>query len=530
MTYCQQCGAEVPAGARFCPSCAAPAAAPPAPAAVPPASATAATTTATAAPAWLAADWVVAVVSAFVLLGICLAVALPYGVLLALAASADAGSILSGLVTGAFLPFIMFGVETVAARADGDTTVILAARFLPLLFLAVPVAATWFALRFALRRVPPSTDPTVRVALVVKIALIVCVVAAVMAGLLSIGDEGDFGGRNFFSNVSVGGAIFYPLLIIVPAGLAYLWRHGIRPWAGQLRRVTDNLWARNAAWGAAAFVAMAAAMGVLALVADIITADDGKDRVSQIVRVPIDGLNEGVAGAVFAMGGAVARLASHTSLLHWGSYDSPGDGSAPVPLFLLLALAPALVGWVTYRRLEQQRPTDEQTVLSIATAIVGGFVVTAWLLSFLGRIERLSVDPIVQPSPRGAFGLGLLWAAVGAAGAAFLWSKRRGVSWKLLQPHSSTTLTADPTSLVVAPPAPAPDPTPVAPATPNALDDPPPVALDDETLVMDQSGAAAARTRTCPQCAAPAPVGTTYCGECGTRIRPTRTRRPLPPE
>jgi len=293
-----------------------------------------------------------------------------------------------------------------------------------------------------------------------------------------------------------------------------------------LHRVTDNLWARNAASGAAAFVAMAAVMGVLALVADVITADDGKDRVSQIVRVPIDGLNEGVAGAVFAMGGAVARLASHTSLLHWGSYDAPGDGNAPVPLFLLLALAPALVAWVTYRRLEQQRPTDEQTVLSTATAIVGGFVVTAWLLSFFGRIERLSVDPIVQPSPRGAFGLGLLWAAVGAAGAAFLWSKRRGVAWKLLAPHSATTPAAttpaaDPTAPLVTPPAPAPDPTPLTPATP--------VNLDDETLVMDTSEKESS-TQACPQCAAPAPLGTTYCGECGTRIRPARTRRRLPPD
>lgn len=460
-----------------------------------------------AAPAWLGADWVVAVVSAFILLGVCVAVALPYGVLLALAATADAGSIISGLVTGAFLPFIMFGVETVVARSDGDTTVALAARFLPLLLLAVPVAATWIALRFALRRV--GQDPVGLVALVVKIAVVVCVVAGIMAALLSIGDQDDFGGQSFVSDVSVGGAIFFPLLIIIPAGFVYLWRHGVRPWAGSVRRVTDREWVRSAAWGGAAFLAIAAVMGVLAMIADVVTAGDGKDRVTQIVRLPFDGLNEGVAGAVFAMGGAVARHASHTSLLHWGSYDAPGDGNAPAPLFLLLALAPAVVAWAAYRLLERQRPTDEQHVLSVATAVAGGFVLTAWLFSFLGRIDRLSVDPVVQPSPRGAFGLGLLWAAVGAAGAAFLWSRRRGVSWKLLQPQTAAS------------PA---DDTPAAPAPPTVA---PP---EDDTLIMpvDTDATVASPTRACPECSAPAAAGTPYCGECGARIRPARTRRNPP--
>lgn len=452
MTYCSRCGAEVPRGARFCPGCGetvAPAVVDPVAPAPAPAPAAAAVA---ALPAWATDDWLVALVSAGLLLGVCLAVALPYGALLAVAATGDAGSIISGLVTGAFLPFVMFGVETAAARFDGDTLVILGNRSLPLLLLAVPVAATWMAMRFALPRVRPA--PGALVALVVKIALIVCVAAAVMAGLLSIGDETDFGDEGFVAEVSAGAAAIYPFLLIVPAGLAFLWRRGTRPWAGPVDRARANPWVRSAVWGGAAFVGLAAVMGVLALLADVITADDGKARVLQVLRAPLDQLNEGVAGAVVAMGGAVARLGSHTSLLHWGSYEAPGDGNAPAPLFLLLALAPAAVAWLTWRRLERERPAVEQQVLQVSTAVAAGFVVTAWLLSLLGRIERIAVDPVVQPSPRGAFGLGLVWAALGAAGAALYWSRAHGIRGSLLPAVGPPAAPPPP------PPAPAPAPMP----------------------------------------------------------------------
>ncbi|MEO7443134.1 MAG: zinc ribbon domain-containing protein, partial [Acidimicrobiales bacterium] len=462
------------------------------------------------APAWLTGDWLVAGVSAALLLGVCLAVALPYGVILAVAASGDAGTIVSGLVTGAFLPFVMFGVETAAARVDGDSFVLIAARYLPLLFLAVPVAATWIALRFALPRV--RRDPTALVALVVKIALVVCVVAAVMAGLLSIGDEENFANEGFVADVSAGGAAFYPFLIIVPAGLAFLWRQGVRPWADRVGRVTSNLWVRSAAWGAIAFVAIAAVMGVLALVGDVIVADDGKARITEVVRLPLDGLNEGVAGAVVAMGGAVARLDSHTSLLHWGSYDAPGDGNAPAPLFLLLLLAPTAVAYITFLRLERERPTVEHEVLQVATAVAGGFVVTAWLLSLLGRIARATADPIVQPSPRGAFGLGLVWAALGAAGAAFYWSKQRGVRWTLLQPQ--------PSAVVATAPAPPPPVPPVPPAGPVEMDE----TVDLTDVVPTDDTVASPRRRTCTGCGAVVSARAAFCPECGA-AGPTRTRR-----
>jgi RNA polymerase subunit RPABC4/transcription elongation factor Spt4 len=532
MTYCSQCGAALPARARFCPGCGQPVAGspgadtPPAPPEAPPAR-SAAPTAAEAAPAWLTSDWLVAVVAAGLLLGACLAVGLVYGALLAVAETGDGGAILPGLVTGAYLPFVMFGVETFA-QADGEPVVRLGARYLPLLLLAVPVAATWAALRFALPRVP--REPSAVVALVVKIALVVCVVAAVMAGLLSIGDEGGAGSDGFVAEVSAGAAAIYPFLIIVPAGLAFLWRTGIRPEEERVRRVTGNLWASSAAWGAAAFVAFAAGMGVLALLADVIVADDGRARFTQVLRTPLDGLNEGVAGAVVAMGGAVARMGSHTSLLHWGSYEIPGDENAPAPLFLLLLVASAVVGYVTYRRLERERPTagsqvPEQQVLQVATGVAAGFVVTAWILSLLGRITRLSVDPVVEPSPRGAFGLGLVWAALGATAAALVWSRQRGLRWTLppADPGAgATTTTAVGPPPVVPPPLPPPPPVPPVEAAPETVE------------ITDESAAGVGRRTlrrrgACASCGAALAPRAALCPECGTPAPPLARRAPPNP-
>ncbi|MGH9181456.1 MAG: hypothetical protein ACRDY5_07055, partial [Acidimicrobiales bacterium] len=270
----------------------------------------------------------------------------------------------------------------------------------------------------------------------------------------------------------------------------------------QVHRATGHLWVRSAAWGAAAFVALATVMGVLTLLADVIVADDGQARILQVARVPLDHLNEGVAGAVVAMGGAVARMDTHTSLLHWGNYEFPGDGNAPVPLFLLLLAAPALVAYVAWRRLERERPAAEQQVLQVAPALAGGFVVTAWLLSYLGRITRGTVDPVVEPSPRGAFGLGLVWAALGAAGAAFYWSKQRGVRWTILQARPDAGTTTIVSSSLPPPPPP-----------------PPPLVLPtDETIE------AAPRQRTCTGCGAVVSARAAFCPECGT-AGPKRIRR-----
>ena len=99
----------------------------------------------------------------------------------------------------------------------------------------------------------------------------------------------------------------------------------------------------------------------------------------------------------------------------------------PAPLFFLLALAPGAIAWVTLRRLDEERPADEQGVLRVAASVAGGFVITSWVLALV-TAQQTAIG-----SPRSAFGLALLWALAGAGVAAAVWTQRHGVRWQALQ-------------------------------------------------------------------------------------------------
>jgi hypothetical protein len=159
------------------------------------------------------------------------------------------------------------------------------------------------------------------------------------------------------------------------------------------------------------------------------------------------------------MGAALGGVSGHTSLFHYGLPAGPDAGAAPGWLFVALVLAPAAVAAAVWRRLERDRPADEQGALAVGAATAVGFAATAWLAALIGRIVllaavtvprdglgsalqftplpaqagRVSVGTLValRPNPAAVLGLGLLWGLAGGLGAAFLWASRHNARWQI---------------------------------------------------------------------------------------------------
>ena len=374
-----------------------------------------------------------------IVLGSCIAFGVVFGALWGLAATTKLGGLVSGALTGGFLSFGMFGIETAAVRiaSDGESSFFIAIKTLPLPLLLVPLFALFQAIRYSWSRV--NRHPENLLALVTKIALIVTVATTILASLLSLGDtsEDSFGeGSQFVSKVSSGSAAFYPFLILFAAGVAVLLWRRVPIAGGRVNRVVNSDAARSFGVGALLFLGIAVVLSPVVLIGDIVAADDGKDKLYTLFNFFVSGVNKGVGAAVFAMGGAVARAGSHLSLFHWGAYESPADGNAPAPLFLLLAVAPVAIALLGLKWFERSAPDNEQGVVRTAAAGVGGFVIASWLLS-LATALAFTENVESAPSPRSAFGLALVWSCVGFGVAAALWTQRSGLRWSSLQSGSA---------------------------------------------------------------------------------------------
>src|SRR5581483_8992586 len=101
------------------------------------------------------------------------------------------------------------------------------------------------------------------------------------------------------------------------------------------------------------------------------------ERLGLLVGFPVVGLSLGAALVDAAMGAALAGINGQSSLLHFGLPARPDSGAAPLWLFVVVLLAPALVGLTVWRRLDRERPANEQRALATGAVVAGGFGVTA---------------------------------------------------------------------------------------------------------------------------------------------------------
>ena len=201
---------------------------------------------------------------------------------------------------------------------------------------------------------------------------------------------------------------------------------------------------RRAGEGAAAFGVLTGGLAVVGLLFALAVADSGSNRVGLLFGFPVAGLSFGAALADAAMGAALGGLSGHSSLTHFGLPARPGAGAAPIWVLAAVALAPAAVAATVWRRLERERPAEEQGALAVGAATGLGFAVAAWFAALVGRIAVLAsvagagpggrpVGAFVaaRPNPAAVLGLGLLWGLAGGMGAAFLWASRHNARWQI---------------------------------------------------------------------------------------------------
>jgi len=431
-----------------------------------------------------------------------------YGGVAAVVAAGSIKALVSGVTVGAYLAFSAFGVKTVAANS-GATSAIVATQFLPLPWLGLSIGATWLGLRFAFPRL--SRDRSNLVAFAAKLAVSFGIVMAILAAVLSVGAARAEDAAGFSARVSGGEAWAYSTFIVAVAALVILSVRGTSVVPSRAGTHLGDI-GGLALDGARAYALMAAALAVVTIVAAVVVVDTGSARLSTIVGTLFMGLSMGVVAASYAMGAAIGLGSGHTSLLRFGFPPGSGAGAAPVPFFLLLVVAPAVVAWTVWRRLEKDRPSTQQEVMKVGFAIAIAFSLVAWLAALVSRVllttgatksgssRGTGTFLVARPSVGGVLGLSLLWALLGGLGAAFYWSTQRGVAWKA--PEGDLPTTAERPQEVV-PGAPPPAPPPPAPPPPFS---PPPGAT------RPVAGGV------CSNCGAPLTAAGPFCANCGTRV------------
>ncbi|HZI36695.1 MAG TPA: zinc ribbon domain-containing protein [Acidimicrobiia bacterium] len=456
MASCARCGGELPATARFCPACGRPVepeVGPPAPLPVRPILA------GFRLPAWVTSDWPLVGLGVVLMLALLFGTSALVGLVAAAAVAGDIGAAPCGAAVGAHLAFAAFGAR-IFAGCGVEHGSALAIGFLPLPWALIGGVAVEAARRFAWRRLPD--DRTRRVAYAGKLALAFGVALGIIAGLVARGDPVRRG-SGFASSLNGGEVWFYSSVLIWFWAWVGLRRHGLgilpavqrsaRPERlGRVRRL-----GRGAAEGVVTFGLLAGGLAVVGLLFALVVADGPRSRIGLVFGFPVVGFSFGAGLVDGAMGAALGGLGGHTSLTRFGLPAGRGAGAGPAWLFIALMLAPAAVAVTTWRRLERERPAEEQGALAIGALIGVGFAAAAWLAALLGRIVLLAsatratggwftgppeglrftdggtVGTIValRPNPAAVLGLGLLWGLAGGLGTAFLWASRHNASWQI---------------------------------------------------------------------------------------------------
>jgi hypothetical protein len=414
-------------------------------------------------PGWVTRDWPLVGLAVAVLGGLLFAASALYGMVAAAVAAGSLRAIPGGAVAGAHLGFAAFGART-GVRTGGEFGSGLGTAFLPLPWAALAVTATWAALGFARRRL--AGDRTTLLAFAGKLTLVAGVALGIIGGIVSAGDADA--GASFESQINGGEVWFYVTLIVAMAALVWLRRQGVRlvPALSGHRLLADVPAVLD---GAIAFALLAGVLGIAALVWGLVVADSGAERLGVLVGVPAVGLSLGIVAADVAMGAAAGTLRGHVSLFHFGLPAEPTAGAAPAPLFLALALAPALLAVMVWRRLERERPGSEEDAIRTGFFTGVGFALTAWaatvvsqvfLLAYVGRGSGFggSVGTLVvaRPSPATMLGLGLLWGLAAGVPVALWWARRHRLGW-------SPPLSPPPSPPPASPPPPPSGPPPLSP-------------------------------------------------------------------
>lgn len=453
MASCPRCGAEVPATARFCPACGRPVEPEVGPQPPP---ATRSIWADLQLPDWARSDWALVGLGVARLLLVLFAASALVGLVAAVAVARSFAAAPCGAAVGSHLAFAAFGART-AAGCGGEHGAVLAMGFLALPWAVMAGVATEAALRFGWRRLPE--DRGRRIAYAGKLALAGGVALGVIAGLVARGEPTRLS-SGFASSLNGGEVWFYSSVLIWFWAWVGLRRRGLvlfsspgRPETAALRKLRPS--ARD---GVAVFATLAAGLAVLGLVFGLVVADGGPERIGLLFGFPVAGLSFGAVLVDGAMGAALGGVSGHTSLFHFGLPAGPDAGAAPGWLFVAMVLAPAAVAAAVWRRLERERPADEQGALAVGAATAAGFAVTAWLAALVGRVvvlaavnrsvggvfdlgpetqdllvRRESIGTLValRPNPAAVLGLGLLWGLAGGLGAAFLWASRHNARWQI---------------------------------------------------------------------------------------------------
>ena len=454
MASCVRCGSELPAAARFCPTCGRPAdpeVGPPAPPAPPP------IWSGLRLPEWLTSDWPLVGLGVTMMLAVLFAIAALFGAVAGVATSGKFGAAGYGAAVGSHLAFAAFGAKT-AVSFGSENGSALALQFLPLPWAVVGGLAMGAALRFARPRLPDERRR--RIGYAFKLAAAGGVALGVIAGVL---DQRPRPGEGFSSRLNGGEVWFYATVLLLLWGWLWLHRQGYRigPQLGAAYRPL----AQRAREGGLAFLAVSAGFAFVGLVFSLVVVDRNGAQVALLFGMPVVGLSFGAAMADFAMGAALglgslfAQPIGHLSLARFGLPPGPGAGAAPGWLFAVLLVAPLTVAAVVWRRLERLRPTQEQDALAVGAATAAGFAGTAWLMALIGRVALVAaIAPAgssgdldtalgllqgrgpgigtlisAQPNPMTVLFLALVWGLAGGLGAAFVWASRHNARWRVGQ-------------------------------------------------------------------------------------------------
>jgi hypothetical protein len=418
-------------------------------------------------PGWATTDWPLVGLGVALMLVLLFGLSALVGLVASAAVAGDAEAAPCGAAVGAHLAFAAFGARTFAG-CGGEHGSALAIAFLPLPWALVGGAAVEAARRFAWRRLPDERPR--RVAYAGKLALASGVALGIIAGLVARGDPVRRG-SGFASSLNGGEVWFYTSILTWFWAWLGLRRQGLRVFSGTLAERAGNdgdgrpgqvrRFGRRAAEGAGAFAVLTAGLAVLGLAFALVVADSGHERIGVLFGFPVVGFSVGAALADAAMGAALGGLATHTSLVHFGLPAGRAAAAAPVWLFAVLLLAPALVAATVWRRLERDRPGEEQAALAIGAATGLGFALAAWLAALVGRIVLLAtvtfrggwfgyspqstaaeIPPFntegtigsflaLRPNPAAVLSLALLWGLAGGLGAAFVWASRHNARWQI---------------------------------------------------------------------------------------------------
>jgi len=458
VSSCSVCGGQLPDGALFCPACGnvvLPKPAESEPESGPPAEPP--FFPRFAVPPWATADWSLAVLAGFLFVVLLGAAGSLYGMVLAVTAHGLHGAGF-GALAGPFLGIAAFGGDTVVSVHNGADGIFfsLSGGLVPTLLVA-PAVLGAAVLRFALKRVTAGGPAAVR-AFAVKFALVAGIglgIAGAVAGTGPGETPISGGGFGLVADVGAGEAGFWAVLGLLGVGAFVLRRRGLRllgaavpeEWAHHRPRV----WVRTALLGAAAYGGLAAVLGVGLVAAAAVNGNSVRERILAVEAAPALLGNVGVAGAAVAGGASVRAhgplpsnipglpapaLQGHLSLLHFGFPPGPNAGTAPVFLFLALALAPLAVAGATRLALDRARPEGERDALRVGYTVTAGFALAAWFAAAAAPLDAAGgafgpdTDlPIVRavaarPSVGAVLALAVLWGLIGSLATAMAWVAR----------------------------------------------------------------------------------------------------------